>query len=164
MPGVPTRAEYLSFDAIVGPPAFPAIPMNSPAWDVLDYAALYDGPPLVGEDRAIPGATVPRIAIGREIDESVVALRLVIYGDRSYDDVPYADPRVGVRANVEFLRSNLLLPPGTADGSRPVTFHRLDGTTDVGSVVVAGPLDAVPAGPTSVRGVLRLAIPAGFLV
>lgn len=159
MPAVVTRAEYLSFD-VVG--AFPAVPMNTPAWDVVDYSSLYDGPPVVGDDRPIPGSP-GRLAVAREVDELVVALPLVVYGDRSYDDLPYADARIGVRANLDYLRTNVVLPPGTSTGTRPVTFHRLDGTTRAGPAVVLSPLSVAVAGPTSVRAVLRLVIPAGSL-
>lgn len=160
MPPVVTFAEYLSFDAYS---TYPAVPMNTPAWDVLDYSPFYDDPPMIGDDRPIPGSP-GRLGIAREYDELDVALRMVIYGDADLEGTPYADPRVGVRANAEYLRANLLRAfPANADGTRPVTFHRLDGGTAVGDVIPVAPLSLAPAGPTLLRAVLRLVIPAGFV-
>lgn len=160
MAAVVTATEYLTFDTVG---SFPAIPMNTPAWEVLDYSSLYEQAPTVGGNRVIPGAP-GRLPILREYDEASISLPLVVFGGADYEDAPYADTRIGVRANLEFLRDNVLALAGTSDGTRPVTFTKYDGSTITGDVIVESPLQiGTDLGPAAVRAVLRLVIPAGAL-
>lgn len=159
MPTIITRTEYLSFDAAG---SYPAVPLNTPGWDCQDYSGLYGNPPTVGEDRIIPG-TNGRLAVKRQLDELTVSLPMTIYGEANHEGTAYADARIGMRTNLLFLRTNLLQPITSGNGTRAVTFHLLDGTTDTGSVIVEGDMAVAFAAPTLARAVLRLVIPAGVL-
>lgn len=142
--------------------ALPAVPLDvDGAWQVESYHEHYVPPPLIGEDRPIDG--VPgRLPLPDEIDEAVVGLPMVVYGFKDSAGVAHADALVGVRANLLYLRTNLWLPPGTADGTRPYEFHRLDGEVEAGDVKVSvGTIGRI--GPTAVRYTLRVTIPAALL-
>lgn len=161
MPAVITRPEYGLFP-VVG--AFPAIPLNTPAWDVESYAELLTFLELVGDDRIIPGKD-GRLPVADEIDEAIVGLPFVIYGDHALDGTAYADARVGLRTNLRYLRTNLFRPPGTADGTRPFEFHDLDGVTvETADVKLRTGTWGYPgSGSVVARTTLRLIIPAGEL-
>lgn len=156
MPAVKTRVECLTFDEVG---AIPDIPLNTPAWECQSYAALTDAPPALGEDRHIPGLP-GRLFMPREFDEGQVPLRIVVFGAADMEGTPYDDPREGVRANLRFLRANLLLPQ---DALRAVTFERLDGGEETGNVVVVPPFQPVMLGPSNARIMLNLLIPDGML-
>lgn len=154
-----SRVEYLSFNSVG---AIPALALNlAGCWEVTDYAQMYDAPPVVGDDRVVPGSP-GRLAVLREEDERVVSLPMQFFGDANYAGTPYTDQRVGMRSNLAYFRTNIMRP-GTA-ATRAVTFHRLDGTTtETGSVVVLPPLQVALVGPMMARAVLTFVIPAGVL-
>lgn len=154
-----SRVEYLSFDAVG---AIPALALNlAGCWECVDYSQMYDSPPVVGENRPIPGVA-GRLAQVHEEDERAVSLPMVFFGAANYAGTPYADERVGVRSNLAYFRTNIMRPGSAA--TRAVTFHRLDGTTtETGSVVVIPPLQVAFSGPTLARAVLTFVIPAGVL-
>lgn len=159
MPGTISSAEYGVLGAVG---TFPSIPLNIVgAWDVESYAELYVPLEQVGDDRPVPGVT-GRLAQPRELDEGIFGLPFVVYGENDLDGVPYADPRVGLRANLRFLRANVFTPPGTADGTRPFTFHELGGATYAGNVIVQAGASS-PRGPILWRSTIRLIVPAGTL-
>lgn len=157
MPAVITRAEYGTLD-VVG--AFPSIPLNTPAWDAESYFELYLPPEQVGEDRPIPGVT-GRLAMPREWDEGIAGIPLVVYGTHDYQGVAYADARLGLRTNLRFLRDNVFKPPGTADGTRPFTFHELGGAAYTEDVIVQ--MGAASAKTSFARLTVRLIVPAGVI-
>lgn len=159
MPAVITQPEY-GILPVVG--ALPAIPLNTPAWDVESYAEWLIFLELVGEDRIIPG-NPGRLALPDEIDEAIVGLPFVIYGEQDLEGTPYADARVGLRTNLRYLRTNLFRPPGTADGTRPFEFHDLDGVTvETADVKLRTGTWGFPgSGSVVARTTLRLIIPAG---
>jgi hypothetical protein len=154
-----SRVEYLSFDTVG---AIPALALNlAGCWECVDYSQMYDSPPLLGENRHIPGVT-GRTPIKHEEDERQVSLPMVFFGDASYNGTPYSDTRIGLRSNLAYFRTNIMRQ-GSAT-TRAVTFHRLDGTTtETGGVIVLPPLQVAFAGPTLARAVLTLVIPAGVL-
>lgn len=131
------------------------------AWQVESYHEHYTPPPIIGEDRPIDG--VPgRLPVPDEIDEQIVELRALILGFKDPDGANYSDALTGVRANMMFLRSNLWLPPGTADGTRPYEFHRLDGEVEEGPVKVRAHTFS-RVGPTGCRYTLAITVPDGGL-
>jgi hypothetical protein len=157
-----TATEYVLFPAVG---ALPAIATETPACYVEEdsYLPIYGfAPPQVGEDDPVPG--IPgRFPQPREYDEGSFSLKLVIVGE--YDDNGVAQPNalLGVRANLDHFRTNLLMPPGTADGTRPMEFHKLDGSVVGADVFVESAADPGPDSPTSVRWPIRIIVPAGIL-
>lgn len=155
MANVITRTEYLSFAAEGGASA---VPLNTPAWECLSYAPLYDSPPVVGEDRPIPGSA-GRLAIAREEDEMIVSLHLRFFGGYNHENVAQSDARIGLRTNLRYFRTALMRANhGT---TRTATFHRLDGGTESADCVIIPPLDVEFVGPTLARAILRFTVPAG---
>lgn len=152
-----TRSEYLSFAAEGGALA---IPLNTPAWECVDYFDLYDSPPVIGVNRSIPG-TSGRLAIAREEDEAEIHLPMVFMGGYDMDGGVYGDPRIGLRSNLRVFRTNVMR--AASGTTRTVTFHRLDGGTESGEVQVIPPLKVAFKGVTLARAVLTIVIPAGVL-
>lgn len=157
MPTVITATEYLSFDAIGT--LIPAVPLNTPGWAVVDYSPLYHAPPKVGEDRVIPGSA-GRLAVAREFDELQVSLAMNIYGARDHENTAASTRPVGLRNNMDYLRTNVV----NTLTARAVTFHKQAGGTLTGSVYVEdlryGQADASGA---LCPAILRLTIPTGSL-
>lgn len=161
MPLVISATEYVLFPAVG---ALPALATETPACTVEGgYLPIYGfTPPQIGEDDPVPG--IPgRFPQPREHDEGVFSLRLVIEGQKNDNGVAYPNALVGVRANLDYIRSNLLMPPGTTDGTRPMEFHRLDGTTIGADVFVESGSEPGEIGPTAVRWPIRIIVPAGIL-
>lgn len=162
MPVVVTRGEYVVFDAVTSP-SLPEIPGNTPGWETIDYSALYDLAPVIGDDRPIPGVA-GRLAVPREEDELVAALPMRFIGSHDWEGDPYEDARIGLRTNLRYFGENVVRPPGTTDGLRGITFHQLDGSTATAQVIVQSPLQvAFSPGSVLARAVLTLIIPAGSL-
>jgi hypothetical protein len=153
MAAVITRAEYGIFAASA---PHPAIPLNTPAWECVDYSPLYDTAPLVGANRAIPGVA-GKLAVARERDEWQVSLRLVVLGSHDYEGNEYAEPREGLRTNLRFLRTSVFRPAIT----RTFTFYGIDEVAETGTVQVAPPFQPVFVGPAAARLVLNLVVPSG---
>ena len=158
MPTVITATEYLSFDTVVSPSII-AIPLNTPAWEVLDYGPMYEIGNIVGEDRVVPGTT-GRIAVAREIDEMKVQLQMNVYGARDHENTLHSTKPIGLRTNLAFLRDNLI----KRKIARGVTFYPQYGGTQSGTVYV----DDWRVGPSlqnggMCRAVLSITIPAGYL-
>lgn len=163
MPAEITSTEYGNFPALEG---FLEIPLETPAWEVDQdgYLSHFDGAPLVGENRVIPGRP-GRWPVRSEIDENTFGLRMVFYGTHDYEGNAYADddidPIDGIRLNLRVFRANLLLP--TAAAARPYEFHERTGDVWTGNVQVKPPLMLGRLGPTGARGVLTIKVPDGYL-
>jgi hypothetical protein len=155
-----SRVQYLSFDAI---DSIPALALNlDGCWECDDYSDMYDAPPVLGEDRHIPGVA-GRLAVAREEDEAVKSLPMKFMGIKDHSGAAHTDPRIGLRVNLDYFRTNIVRPL-SGHTTRAVTFHLLDGsTTKTGNVIVEPPLQVAFQGPVLARGVLRIVIPAGML-
>lgn len=156
MPPIITAPEWLEFSLY---DVLDALPLSTPAWDVESYFPLYDTLTLVGGNRPIPGQR-GRLIVPKEIDQGTTSLRMYIFGEMDLEGTPYADNKVGVRQNFEILRDNLTF---SYVDSRPVVFHKLDGTTYSGGVMVVPPFEFVYGGPGWGRLVLNMEIPYGAL-
>jgi hypothetical protein len=156
-----TRTEYLSFDSVASP-SLPAVALNTPAWEAIDYGPLYDmSPPLVGDDVQIPGVA-GRLFQPHEEDELTFSLNMRFYGRYQHDNTVNSDPRVGLRLNLDYFRTNVVR--GNPGQLRAVTFHKLGGGSNLtGSVIVMPPLQVAFHGPALAYAVLTLKIPAGRL-
>lgn len=152
MPPLIVSTEYLEINSV---------PLATPAWDVVDYSPLYDEKPVRHANRIIPNVTgrAGYMPVG---DEKRVMLRMVIKGERNHENTVYANPRVGLWTNIAYLRTNVVAPTGTGDGTRAATWHLPDGTTTkTANVQVIPPLSLSELGLYAVRAVLEFIIPAG---
>lgn len=154
MPNVITRTEYLSFAAEGGASA---VPLNTPAWECIDYSQMYDSPPVVGDNRPITGVT-GRLAVPREEDESEIHLPMMFFGSANHENTPYGDARIGLRTNLRYFRTALMR--AASGTTRSATFHRLDGGTETAEVIVIPPLQVAFRGPILARAVLTIVVPA----
>jgi hypothetical protein len=159
MPPVITRAEYLEVD---GEGAIGYIPLATPAWEILDLSPLWDGPDVIGEDRHVPGYGA--LSFRREVTASRRALPMMIYGEYAQDGVAYLDPREGLQTNLDYLLTNLVVPPAAGDGTRAAILHGPGGATKTANLQVLSPLRTAPAGPLALRASLEVVIPAGRFV
>lgn len=157
MPTVITSDEYLSFDAVGM--TYPAVPMNTPAWKIIDYTPLRRRV-RVGADRAIPGSP-GRQFVPREWDELQVDLAVRIFGKRDWEDNLYSDHFLGVDLNHEYLRTNAF----DVLDERAITFHTRHGHSWTGSMVVENwaPIVDPNSGGDVLGGTLTAVIPAGML-
>lgn len=147
-------SEYLEINGV---------PLATAAWRITDLSPLFDAPVVRGDDLLIPyldGRKPKR----RRVDARRMAFPLVIFGDYDSDGNATGDARVGLAANVDFLVGNLGFAIGAGDGTVPAVWHRRDGSTRTADVHVIGPLEVAALGPTAVRGVLDLNVPAGRFV
>lgn len=158
MATVITQPEYLTFDAVG---ALHAVPTGTPAWKGLNYTPLYRMGPRVGGNRPIPGES-GRLYVPREIDELQVSLHLRINGKKDREGNTHADPFLGVRTNLLYLRKHVLdyVP------ERGITFTMRDTSTATGDAVIEDWEDTVdPASAGDIiLLVVRLTIAAGVLV
>lgn len=154
-----TSSEYGLFPVVAG---LLEIPLDTPAWGVESYLQHFDSPPTVGDDRPITG-NPGRLSMPDELDEAEVSLRMTFYGTHDYEGTPHSDPIDGIRANLIVFRTNVMLPPGTADGSRPYEFHQRNGDVWTGDVKVKPPLGLGELGPLGARGILKIIVPGALL-
>lgn len=85
------------------------VDMICPAWWVLNIQVLFQGPTVVIANRQQAG-TNGRKGYPGITDEAKVSLRFVINGTVNSDGDPYEDPREGLIANYDFLRTNVFDP------------------------------------------------------
>lgn len=145
-----TATEYLE---IAG------VPLATPAWRIVDLSAMFIGPALRGTDRLIPAAAGVK-PYRRRATVTTKPFPMVIFGAKNQEGVANANVRVGLLTNIEYLRTNVIDPLATGNGTRTVIWRRADGTTRTAQAHVL-PLELGPLGPTAVRAVLTLSIPTG---
>lgn len=155
-----TRDEYLEIDANPGGVAN-MIPLATYAWEILDLSPLWSSAKKRGSDRLVPGVAGVR-SYRRRRTVTVRSLPMIVYGDLDQNGAAYADAREGLETNIAYLEANLVEDPGTTAGTRNAILHR-PLSTKSGAVHVLG-LELAPLGPSSVRAVLELSIPAGKLL
>lgn len=103
------------------------------AWVVIDPTVFLGEASYRGQDRIVPG-TAGRTARTRVRDSWDVVAQMYVFGKKDKDGLAHADERLGVRDNVETLRSTLL-PPYAGDTTTIVhTFS--DASTRTGSCIV----------------------------
>ena len=146
-----TRTEYLEIDGLA---------LSTPAWEVLDPAAIFDVPDLRFDPQRIPyrrGALEPGFVTTapRRVD-----LPMLIRGDQDPDGVPYLNPREGVAANRDRLAT--VLASGLS-GVRTLRFHRDDGRTLSGPVIGIGGMRPQSDGPSVMRASVGLLLIEGGL-
>jgi hypothetical protein len=147
-----TSDEYIDIDGV---------PLSTPAWQTLNLDELNNGVETRGQSLVIPrrpGAFVR----ARIIDQKIVNIPIIIYGNKAPDGTVYSDAREGLQYNLDLLKKALFNPYQPNDLTRLLTYHRT--TTDLEAVCQTKPnLDIERLSPTTARGVITVEIPAGVL-
>lgn len=147
-----TASEYLTINSV---------PLATPAWKTVDVAPLFDSAPQRGENRVVPHAN-GRVAYLRRNDEWPIQLNLVIFGAYDQNGVLASNKRLQLLTNIEYLKTNVVAPTGTGDGTRTAVWTQAGGTTKTAPVHVLRLTCAqIVPGSASVRAVLELVVPAG---
>jgi len=146
VPTVISRSTYLEINSV---------PLATPAWRITDLSKLY-GLAVSGEDRRIPSMVGAR-AYRRWVASRVVGLPLLVHGARTHEDVVNADIWAGLDANIDYLMTNVILPPSSA--TYPAVWHRAGGNLSADVHVEGFEPEAWGHGWT--RFTLELSIPAG---
>lgn len=137
------------------------MPLRCPAWWVTDLTQLYQGGARRGADRVIPATTGVR-PYRRRRTATAYPLPMVILGDVDVDGLTHADVWSGWQANYELLHDELIVDPGSVEGTRLATFTTADGSVRSGQVhVLAIDLGLVQEGRA--KATLQLSIPSGRL-
>lgn len=152
----PNLTEYIEIDAV---------PLSTPAWEILDLSPLWDIGEVLGELDTVPyrRGVVPfrRPLGGKRLD-----FPFVIVGDLDPDGDPTSDPREGLLANRDAFVRDVVRPPmvGTVTGTRLLRYH-LPGAAGIrsGPVSLNGKMDPQPFGSGALRGNLRLVLTEGGL-
>lgn len=147
----------------VGTLTINSIPLNTPAWGVLDLSELWGSqPPLRGNNVVIPGAVGTR-AYPRRFDQSVWSLHMIISGFVDDMGVEYADEEVGLETNLAYLQTNVIDPPTPPTATRSASLLTPSGNTLTADVQVTG-FDRGAKNLGLMRAVLELTIPGGRFV
>lgn len=146
-----TRDEYLEVNSV---------PLSTPAWWITNLTPeMLSGPDMKGRDMDVPHA-VGVYPNPRRVTVTVKQFQMVIVGTADKDGGTPANYRVGVLANIEYLRSNLGIGLSTGDGTVPAIWHRWDATTTSADVHVTG-FHVAALNQRAVNAVLELSIPGG---
>jgi hypothetical protein len=133
---------------------FRGTPLDTAAWRCVDYSSLWDSPETRGGDVTIPYA--PGVLPGRRVYEARrVILPLVVFGDYAPTGTKHADPRAGLRSNLDELAR--LTRPGIGN----LRFHTPSGTVRAAPAQVVGSLQVAAQGPVSATVVIDLQIHGG---
>lgn len=151
MPVVVTASEYLTVNGVI---------LATPAWRVLDLSALLDETDLRGDDWIIPGAA-GQLPQRRTRDRSRRTFPFAVFGEQDQNGGSYANPRVGLVANVEYLRANLGVATVSAAGTVTAVWTRPDASTKSAAVHVYGPIGGRKLSPTTLLTTIDLSVPAG---
>jgi hypothetical protein len=148
-----TREEYVEIGGLV---------LATAAWECVDFSALYDAPPVRGDDVAIPyheGAQPFR----RTIDARRVVLPMVVYGDHEREGDVSTGSRLTLRDNLDALKREVARPGQSGDGTKLLRHVFSDGEVRQAPCHVIPPLQIGAFSPSSVRCTIDVIIPGGVL-
>lgn len=144
------------------------VSLNGPAWDVPDLSGLWISGAVRGSDRVIPGAAGV-LPFRRRRTVTEVTLEMIVVGMVDSAGLAYDDALQGLELNLEALRSGVVEPTNTGNGTRAATLTLPSGDTraadvhvlgmDTGSLVVRK-IGGV-ATHARIRATLDMSIPAG---
>lgn len=146
--------------------------MHGYAWNILRLISLWMPGDQRGTDRLLP-LTPGVIAYQRRLTVTRHSLPMAIAGEVNQAGVPYADVWAGLEANIAALKSTVVAPTGTGDGTRASSLVMPSGATRTADIHV---LDLIPgrvvAGTNMMTGMegvgmvatLEISIPAGEFV
>jgi hypothetical protein len=121
------------------------IALKCPAWALLDTTVLEQYGDRAGQDRRLPRGTIR--AFRRRITSRQESMPFVIVGAVTEAGDPNLDPHIGFEENYGFLRDELVVDPGTVDGTRQARYTTPSGAVRTGRVhVLAIPLGEGSAG------------------
>ena len=114
-----------------------------------------------GDDVVIPGASGVK-ARPRRDTATKRSLQMVIYGDVDRLGATPANYVTGLRTNVEYLRANVVAPPGGSSGTRSAVLTLPDATTLTEDVHVTGmQLGDMRLDGLWAKAVIEISIPSG---
>jgi hypothetical protein len=128
---------------------------------VLNLVELWLPADQRGGDRIVPGASGV-LAQQRRDTVTRRSVRIIIAGDITYTGATTGDAFERLQINVDYLRTNIVAPTGTTDGTRSAVLTMPDGTSRTEPVHVTG----MEVGRYSEDGrwmlaTLELSIPSG---
>ena len=144
---LPKFEEYITIGGLV---------MATPAVRCVDWSELWGEPDVYGDDVRLLGGTgvEPR---GRKAGPLLALLRVDVHGEKDEDGNVNADPKVGVRTNLNLVKT--ITKPTVTTRTLRLTYR--DATFDEVDCQVLGPLRPQWETPTLVRVVLRVQLPDG---
>lgn len=143
------------------------VSMNCPAWCTIDLRDLWMPGAIRGGDLLLPGAPGVR-ARRRRRTVTTYSVKFVISGLAERTGLqPYGAGSAGrmrqLQENLDYLRTNVLDPVTTGNGTRAATLTMPSGATRTALVHVLG-LTLSQAWPAGLTTTLDLSIPAGVFV
>lgn len=151
----------LTYNTAAGDLTIGGVALNGPAWKVLNLLELWQPADQRGNDRLVPG-TAGVLAQQRRDTVTRRSLQMLIVGDVDRTGAAQADRFEGLQANIDYLRSNVVAPTGTGDGTRSAVLTMPDGTTRTEPVHVVGfEFGNFREDAGWVRAVLTISIPSG---
>jgi hypothetical protein len=136
---------------------------TSGAWKLIGdtLAQLWLPAAQRGTDVVIPGVSGVK-ARPRRDTATTRSLRMLIYGDVDRTGATPANYVTGLRANIEYLRANVVAPPGTSTGTRSAVLTLPDGSTLTEDVHVVGmELGEMRLDGLWAKAVIEISIPSG---
>jgi hypothetical protein len=151
----------LTYNTAAGDLTISSVPMNGPAWKVLNLYVLQQPADQRGDDRLIPGSAGV-LPLRRRDTVTRHSLQMLISGTHDRTGAAVADKFEGLQANVDYLIANVVVPTGATDGTRSAVLTMPDGTTRTEPIHVIG----MQFGDLSLDGswmkaVLEISIPSG---
>lgn len=116
------------------------IALRCPAWYVLSLAELDEYGDRTGADRRLPRGTTRRFRRRPTITQH--SMPFDITGEVTPEGEWNENPLSGWESNYGFLRDELVVDPGTTDGTRAARYTRPSGVVVVGALTVL----AIPVG------------------
>lgn len=143
-------AEYLKVDTL---------PLATPASVITDMSDAWQSAAQRGSDILVPHAAgvSPR---RRRKTVTLRAFPITIFGDRDYEGNAHTSPEAGVVENYDQVMA-LVEPTGTGDGTRTITWHRIDGSEMTAPAHILG-LDITRSTRSAKSGVLRMSFPTDW--
>ena len=123
-----TEMAGLTYNTLAGDLTIGGVAMNCPGWKVQNLAELWLPANQRGTDVIRPGVSGVKARLRRDT-VTVRTLRLLIVGSSSRTGTPVTDLFEGLQANMDYIRTNVVAPTGTTDGTRSVVLTMPDGTT-----------------------------------
>jgi len=151
----------LTYNTAAGDLTISSVPMNGPAWKVLNLHVLQQPADQRGDDRLIPGSAGV-LPLRRRDTVTRHSLQILITGTHDRTGAAVADRFEGLQANIDYLRTNVVAPTGTGDGTRSAVLTMPDGTTRTEPIHVTGmQFGDVSLDGSWMKAVLEISIPSG---
>lgn len=148
-------------DASTGYLVINTVPMHLSAWCCLDLSPLWVPANSRGENAIVPGAPGRR-AFPRRVDQTDVALRIVVSGEADVGGNPYTRGAIyGLQQNLAYLCAHVVDPPTAPTATVAATLQLPNSPTVLTADVQVLQLEELFHVADFWRGLLHLRIPAG---